>query len=111
MAVSITRTEIMPPQRVGNKLETHSRLAMTSTYVTGGVPITPSSHLGLAQVESVMSITPSGTSVAPLPGQWDPVNKKIMLYETAGTVDLPLKELSSGATVANSLDVVARGYG
>jgi hypothetical protein len=83
---------------------------MTSTYVTGGVPVTPA-MLGLSRIDKIVSITPVGTSVAPLLGQWDAANSKIMLIETAGTVDLPLKELSSGATVANSIEVTARGQG
>jgi len=110
MVVAVAPTKIGDAERIGRKIEPDPRRAMTTTYVTGGVPVTPA-MLGLAQIEKVISITPVGTSVAPLLGQWDSVNSKIMLIETAGTVDLPLKELSSGATVANSLDVVARGLG
>lgn len=110
MTVTVATSQVLDRQRVGRHMETTTRLAMSSTYVTGGVPITPGT-LGLSRIDAVVSIQPVGTSVAPLGGQWDSANSKIMLYETAGTVDLPFKELSSGATVANSFDVTARGLG
>jgi hypothetical protein len=108
VTVAIAAT-LISRERVGRKHETVSRLVLSSTYVTGGVPVTPSTF-GLTTIDT-LTAQPSGATTTTLGTQWDPAASKIMLTETAGTVDLPFKELSSGATVAQSLDVTARGLG
>jgi len=76
-------------------------LTFSGTYTTGGETPSPSflKALSFSRVLFV-SITQADLGVAAgLIAQYDHVNNKLLLFETAGTVDLPLKELSSGASL------------
>lgn len=110
MTVTVAAAQIIEPQRIGRHIETRTRLTLTSTYVTGGIPVTPSTF-GLGSILS-MTVHPSGSDVAGLTAKYDPVTSKILLFETAAAVDNPLKEITSAQSVSTTLlDCVAKGLG
>jgi hypothetical protein len=110
MTVAIAAAQIIEPQRIGRHIETRTRLTLTSTYVTGGVPIAPS-QVGLGSIQS-LDARPAGSDVAGLVAKWDQTNSKILLFETAAAVDNPLKEITSAQSVSTTiLDVTAKGLG
>jgi len=110
MTVTVVAAPIIEAQRIGRHIETRTRLTLTSTYVTGGVPIAPS-QVGLGSILSLTAVA-SGSDVAGLVAKWDQTNGKIMLFETAAAVDNPLKEITSAQSVSTTiLDVTAKGLG
>lgn len=80
-----------------------AQLTFSGTYTTGGEAPTNGflkelamSRILLALFEQADVLTAGG-----LVASYDHTNNKVFLRETAGTVDLPLKELTSGASLTN----------
>lgn len=97
-------------QRVGKQKVVSGRLTFgaADTYVTGGFAYTPA-LFGLSVIESI-DLGGAFITTTALTAVWDKANTLIKLYETAGTVDLPLKEVSSAQAVNSYvLDVTVKG--
>ena len=72
-------------------------ITLDGSYSAGGYALDNAS-LGVVgnptniDCSTYVHATATVTNVA----QWDPVNNKIKIFETAGTVDLPFKEVAAG---------------
>jgi hypothetical protein len=79
------------------------QLTFSGTYTTGGETPSPSflKALSFSKVHLAKFTQVDLGVAAGLIAQYDHVNHKVVLFETAGTVDLPLKELSSGASLTS----------
>ena len=78
-----------------------AKLTFSGTYTTAGETPSPTflKALSMSKIH-LANFTQVDLGVAAgLIAQYDHVNHKVLLFETAGTVDLPLKELSSGASL------------
>lgn len=97
-------------QRVGRQKVVSGRLTFgaSDTYATGGFAYTPA-LFGLSRIDSITLGAAWATTTA-VNATWDKTNTLIKLYETAGTVDLPHKEVSNTQAVNSYvLDVTVRG--
>ncbi len=76
-------------------------LTFSGTYTTGGETPSPTFLKALSWSKvHLANFTQVDLGVAAgLIAQYDHVNNKVLLFETAGTVDLPLKELTSAASL------------
>lgn len=83
-------------------------LTFSGTYTTGGETPSPTLAKTLSMSRFLTALfTQDDTLVSGgLLARLDRATGKIMLFETAGTVDLPFKELSSGASLTG---VIFRG--
>ena len=97
-------------QRVGKQKVVTGRLTFggSDTYATGGFAYTPA-LFGLSTIESI-ELGSAWTGTTAVNAVWDKTNTKIMLFETAGTVDLPHKEVSNTQAVNSYvLDITVKG--
>jgi len=80
-------------------------LTFSGTYTTGGEAPTEGflKALSLSKIHAVFFEQSDVLTTGGLVASYDHTNNKVFLRETAGTVDLPLKELSSGASLTGVL--------
>jgi hypothetical protein len=78
-------------------------LTFSGTYTTGGEVTTAGfkKDLAMSKIHMVNFMQSDVETAAGLIAGYDITNNKVFLRETAGTVDLPFKELSSGASLTN----------
>jgi hypothetical protein len=101
MALTLT------PVSGGNYAEANKRvrvfdITFDSSYVTGGEPLTPA-NVGLKKIEQAIphGLARGGASDVEAVGvSYDYTNQKLFAYETAATVDLAFKEVTSTANLS-----------
>ena len=76
-------------------------LTFSGTYTTGGEAPTAGflKELSFSKIHTVNFMQADVLTTGGLVAGYDLATNKVFLRETAGTVDLPLKELSSGASL------------
>jgi hypothetical protein len=99
---------------VANKRCRVLNIAFDSSYPTGGEPLT-AADCGLKKIEQFIphGVARGGTGdVAAVAVAYDHTNSKLFAYETAGTVDLALKEATSTMDLSTYTDlrVTVIGY-
>jgi len=80
-------------------------LTFSGTYTTGGEAPTAGflKEFSLSKIHAVFFEQADVLVTGGLVASYDHVNNKVFLRETAGKVDLPLKELSLGASLTGVL--------
>lgn len=79
------------------------KLTFSGTYTTGGETPSPTvlKALGFSKILMAHFMQFDVVAAGGLIATYDVASGKLFLRETAGTVDLPFKELSSGASLTN----------
>jgi len=99
VAVSILARDVSSLKRIV------ALLTFSGTYTTGGETPTAGflKELVMSRIHFVAFEQSDVLVAGGLVASYDHTNNKVFLRETAGTVDLPLKELSSGASLTGVL--------
>jgi hypothetical protein len=99
LAVSILARDVSSLKRI------IALLTLSGTYTTGGEAPTEGfkKALGMTRFHAVFFEQSDVLTTGGLVASYDHAADKVFLRETAGTVDLPLKELSSGASLTGVL--------
>lgn len=97
VAVSILARDVSSLKRV------IAQLTFSGTYTTGGEAPAAGfkKELVMSRILAVFFEQSDVLTAGGLVASYDHTNDKVFLRETAGTVDLPLKELTSGASLTN----------
>lgn len=76
-------------------------MTLSGTYTTGGEAPSPGfkNLLNMTKIHAVFFEQSDVLTTGGVVASYDHAADKVFLRETAGTVDLPLKELSSGASL------------
>lgn len=85
-------------------------ITLDGSYSAGGYALDNKSLGLLSNPKSVECTYKHATATVSSLPQWDSANNKIKIFETAGTVDLPFKEVAAG-DVTSSHVIRATAYG